>query len=304
MNLFRLCKQCVGVRVKLWPSFSLIPIVVSCFVLRNTISPFDSFLPKRMATFASAASKTLPSNPSNGDADLGHCDEVTYVDADLAKAIDDRLMSQPGYSIDQLMELAGYSVACAAHDMLHSKPSSNTGTVYILCGPGNNGGDGLVAARHLKHFGFNPIVVYPKQSSGAIFTNLVHQLDGLRIPVVKTLPDLQDASLIIDGLFGFSFKGPSREPFTFMIASMQSLQESISILSIDVPSGWDVNLGDVHGTGFEPSATISLTLPKKCMKSYRGIHYVGGRFMPPFLAEELQLRMPNYGDSVTQVPVP
>jgi NAD(P)H-hydrate epimerase len=84
---------------------------------------------------------------------------------------------------------------------------------------------------------------------------------------------------------------------------MQTLQETIPILSIDVPSGWDVNLGDVHGTGFVPSATISLTLPKKCMKLYHGIHYVGGRFMPPFLAEELQLRMPNYGDSVTQVPL-
>lgn len=261
-----------------------------------------------MATFASAATYTVPLSPSDGVeatyADLDNADEVTYVDADLAKAIDDRLMSQPGYSIDQLMELAGYSVACAAHDMLYSKSSPNkSGVVYILCGPGNNGGDGLVAARHLKHFGFNPIVVYPKQSSGTIFTNLVHQLDGLRIPIVQTLPDLQCASLIIDGLFGFSFKGPSREPFTSMITSMQTLQETIPILSIDVPSGWDVNLGDVHGTGFVPSATISLTLPKKCMKSYHGIHYVGGRFMPPFLAEELQLRMPNYGDSVTQVPL-
>lgn len=247
-----------------------------------------------MATIASATSTSLPTHSNS-------VDDVSFVDAELAKAIDDRLMSQPGYSIDQLMELAGYSVACAAHDMLHSNPSAKSGIVYILCGPGNNGGDGLVAARHLKHFGFHPTVVYPKQSSGAIFTNLVYQLEGLRIPIFKSLPDLHDAALVIDGLFGFSFKGPSREPFTSIIATMQTLQQTVPILSIDVPSGWDVDHGDIHGTGFVPSATISLTLPKNCMRTYRGIHYVGGRFMPPLLADELQLRMPNYGDSVTQV---
>jgi NAD(P)H-hydrate epimerase len=64
--------------------------------------------------------------------------------------IDEELMgSQLGFSLDQLMELAGLSVASAV--------SSEYGKcrVLVVAGPGNNGGDGLVAARHLTHFGYD-----------------------------------------------------------------------------------------------------------------------------------------------------
>lgn len=236
---------------------------------------------------------------------------ISYVDALVAKEIDDRLMSRPGYTLDQLMELAGYSVACAAHDLILQRQSTlHSKTILIYCGPGNNGGDGLVAARHLKHFGFHPVVVYPKPSSGQIFANLVAQLQGLDIDVLNAsqLPSQEkvaEAALVIDGLFGFSFKGPSREPFASIIQQFRSLQEiemwRIPVLSIDIPSGWDVDEGDIHGTGFLPEAVISLTLPKRCMRDFQGTHYVGGRFMPPRLARELGLTVPDYGSSVSQV---
>ncbi len=57
------------------------------------------------------------------------------------------------------MELAGLSVAAAIQ---HAYPPHAFANVAILAGPGNNGGDGLVAARHLKHFGYTPTIVYPK----------------------------------------------------------------------------------------------------------------------------------------------
>lgn len=229
--------------------------------------------------------------------------KVSFINADLAKIIDDRLMSRPGYTIDQLMELAGYSVACAGHDILKMSRSESK-NVFIFCGPGNNGGDGLVAARHLKHFGYEPHIVYPKQAKGDIFVNLVHQLHELNIPIFSEFPSqeiLADTILVIDALFGFSFKGPLREPYGSMIQWMQSMQHTLPILSVDVPSGWDVDHGDVFSTGFSPSATISLTLPKNCMSTYCGTHYVGGRFMPPSLASEFNLIMPNYGVGVSQV---
>jgi len=68
-------------------------------------------------------------------------------------------MSSPGFSVDQLMELAGLSVSQAVDNFLQQ--STRSASVLILCGPGNNGGDGLVAARHLFHFGYRPVVVYP-----------------------------------------------------------------------------------------------------------------------------------------------
>lgn len=64
--------------------------------------------------------------------------------------VDEQLMGPLGFSVDQLMELAGLSVACAV--AAESTPSAR---VLLLAGPGNNGGDGLVAARHLHHFGYS-----------------------------------------------------------------------------------------------------------------------------------------------------
>lgn len=66
---------------------------------------------------------------------------------------------------------------------LHQKEIAGSKLEYLtricITGPGNNGGDGLVAARHLKHFGYTPIVLYPKRSKGVIFENLVRQCQDL-----------------------------------------------------------------------------------------------------------------------------
>ena len=73
----------------------------------------------------------------------GEATPLTHLNAAQVQALDE-LMGERGFSIDCLMELAGLSVACAVQKEY----------VLIICGPGNNGGDGLVAARHLAHFGF------------------------------------------------------------------------------------------------------------------------------------------------------
>jgi len=69
-----------------------------------------------------------------------------------AQRLDEQLMTTPGFSVDQLMELAGLSIA---ESLWHSCPPESYKRVLVVCGPGNNGGDGLVAARHLFHFGYN-----------------------------------------------------------------------------------------------------------------------------------------------------
>lgn len=81
---------------------------------------------------------------------------------DEAVALDQDLMGPLGFSVDQLMELAGLSVACAV-----SAERTAPAKVLVLAGPGNNGGDGLVAARHLHHFGYQVEV-----SSGMLLTVL------------------------------------------------------------------------------------------------------------------------------------
>jgi hypothetical protein len=67
-----------------------------------------------------------------------------FIDASIAKAIDDDLMSTEGFSLDQLMELAGLSVATAADHFLKKIGNCTKNKILVIIGPGNNGGDGLV----------------------------------------------------------------------------------------------------------------------------------------------------------------
>ena len=73
---------------------------------------------------------------------------------------------------------------------------------------------------------------------------------------------------------------------------------SVPVISVDIPSGWDVESGppnDGETPSLNPDMLISLTAPKKCAKFFKGNHhYLGGRFVPPQVAEKYQLDLPKY----------
>jgi len=76
---------------------------------------------------------------------------------------------------------------------------------------------------------------------------------------------------------------------------MARLCAAMPVVSIDVPSGWDVENGDVLNIGLNPSLLVSLTAPKMCSTHFRGqFHIVGGRFVPPAIAEKYNLKLPSY----------
>jgi NAD(P)H-hydrate epimerase len=93
---------------------------------------------------------------------------LRYIDAQTAAKIDQVLMSEEsgGFSIDQLMELAGLACAQCVYTCY---PPQAFGTVLVAAGPGNQGGDGLVAARHLHHFGYRVLLWYPKEGKTDLF---------------------------------------------------------------------------------------------------------------------------------------
>ena len=73
------------------------------------------------------------------------------------------------------------------------------------------------------------------------------------------------------------------------------LHNSKPIISIDIPSGWDVEKGNVTGQGLEPAMLISLTYPKLCASTFTGAHhFLGGRFIPPDVAKKYDLDIPDY----------
>ena len=220
-------------------------------------------------------------------------DGVSFVSAAQAKEIDEKLMGPEfGFSIDQLMELAGLSVASATCEVY---PPRSHRRVLVLAGPGNNGGDGLVAARHLLQFGYSPTVVYPKRPSKPLFVNLATQMEMNGIPLLDALPSPLNADVVLDAIFGFSFKGAVRAPFDAILPALRD--SGVPLVSVDVPSGWDVEAGPGDDEGaLQPDVLVSLTMPKKCAAHFRGAggHYLGGRFVPPALAKKYGFVQPPF----------
>ncbi|KAG5933526.1 hypothetical protein E4U59_006840 [Claviceps monticola] len=213
--------------------------------------------------------------------------------AKAAAALDQELMSTYAFSIDQLMELAGLSVSQAVSRV---QPLNKGRRILVACGPGNNGGDGLVAARHLFHYGYKPTVFYPKKSKNDLYQRLTKQLEQLEVPFVDDFESaLKSTDHVVDAIFGFSFSGEVREPFPGVIHSLETTK--LSVTSVDAPSSWNIEDGPPKsglGSSFMPAALVSLTAPKPLVKYFKGRHFIGGRFLSPSMARKYDLDVPEY----------
>ena len=230
-----------------------------------------------------------------------------YLSQEEARNLDNELFHDYQFSIDQLMEVAGLCVAQAIAQCypLTTSVSSEVGVlsskVLVVCGPGNNGGDGLVAARHLLFMGYTSVIYYPKRTAKDIYRILVAQCEKLGISFLAELPSASEIDLeyrvVVDAIFGFSFKGSARAPFDSVLLTLLSLAKA-AVTSVDVPSGWDVEKGDIDNKGLKPDLLISLTAPKECSRQFSGRHhYLGLRMVPPALAAKYSLDLPEYPGS-------
>ncbi len=146
-----------------------------------------------------------------------------------------------------LMERAGLGVALAAVEM-----GARYGTaVRVLAGPGNNGGDGYVAARHLARRGVDVTVHglgYPRGESAARLAARAAVEAGVR---TTKLGPPQPADLLIDAVFGAGFRGELPE------AVAAWTREDTPVLAVDVPSGLDAATGEVRGASFTAARTVT-----------------------------------------------
>ena len=147
-----------------------------------------------------------------------------------------------------LMERAGLAVALAAVRM-----GARYGTrVIVLAGTGNNGGDGYVAARHLKERGVDVVVrclAYPKGSDSAR-RSMAFAAAKAGVPIAP-IGYPEPADLIIDALFGVGFHGSLPD------SALAWLAHPAPVLAVDVPSGLDATAGTVDGSAFRATTTVS-----------------------------------------------
>jgi len=171
-----------------------------------------------------------------------------------------------------LMENAG---AAAAHYVVIRYGTAAAGRAVILCGKGNNGGDGFVAARRLKEkvSGSNPIVLLfsaPTAVKGDAAVNLekLQKAGGtLRVvPDVKTWQGERDlvaaAPLVIDALLGTGLTGPVEGLLRAVIDDVNTLCRRSRIFSLDIPSGMSSDSGESPGPSIHAGATLAYAAPK------------------------------------------
>lgn len=230
---------------------------------------------------------------------------LRYLTQKEAAALDEELFNEYKFSVDQLMELAGLSVAVAVARVY---PPNMYKSALIICGPGNNGGDGLVAARHMTLFGYNVSIYYPKRTPKPLYENLLEQCKRFNVCIIDTLPPQKELSnkynVLVDALFGFSFKPPVRDELKPALNAL--IETEVPVCSVDIPSGWHVEKGPSAEIALKPALLISLSAPKLCARPEilkDAKHYLGGRFLPPEIISKYNLTLPQYPaeDQVVQL---
>jgi len=159
-------------------------------------------------------------------------------DAEGIRAVDRWAIEEQGIPSGELMEAAGTALAEAVAGL------APQGAVRIVCGKGNNGGDGEVAARHLRQMGF--------------------EVETANLWSDEPPPDLDrwlaGAGTVVDAIFGTGFSGAPREP---AVAAIDAINRcGAPVVACDIASGVDASSGEIAGAAVEADLTVSFHAAK------------------------------------------
>ncbi|MDB5319974.1 MAG: nnr 1 [Phycisphaerales bacterium] len=192
------------------------------------------------------------------------------------REVDRRAIENYGIPGIVLMENAARGAAEVAWEMLDRRPQN----VTIICGGGNNGGDGLAIARHLHNHGANVqvlLAIDPEKYIGdaAINWRIVQSM-GLDVAGSEDAAELVSplaASMIIDALFGTGLTQPPRADAQALIQRMNA--STLPILSIDLPSGLDCDTGEPLDACVRATQTVTFVAEKAGFANPESRHFTG-----------------------------
>ncbi|MFH1402882.1 MAG: NAD(P)H-hydrate dehydratase [Candidatus Altiarchaeota archaeon] len=163
-----------------------------------------------------------------------------------------------GVSTEELMENAGRAVAGECSGFMR---------IAVFCGPGNNGGDGLVAARLLSEKGVRVVVYYVEGRKTVLneknLDRIPKEVEVIRIRSGEDIGELKGFDLIIDALTGTGFKGELREPMRGIIERIN--EEDVEKLSVDAPSAGKVEADAVvsfHEAKVPGAVVVDIGVPE------------------------------------------
>lgn len=201
---------------------------------------------------------------------------MQYLTSEKAKELD--ALARKRYSMPTLllMENAGGAVAEHALNIMGIKPKA-----AVICGRGNNGGDGFVCARHLLAKGKKVdvfLVCSPLDVKAEAAVNLSILMRLGKKPVhlgLQNIPglDLTKYDLIVDAIFGTGFKGVLAPDVKSVIGGINAANKAV--LSVDIPSGLDANSGTVSDICVKASRTVTFIAAKRGLIAGDGPKYCG-----------------------------
>ncbi len=178
-------------------------------------------------------------------------------DASTMRAADAWAIDDQGVPSLELMEAAGLAVAEATERV------AGKGPIRIVCGKGNNGGDGIVAARRLTEFGHDAevLLLWAADELSADATTNLERFDGSVRELEGDPSDaLSGSGAVIDAIFGTGFSGAPRAPVDAVIDAINDC--GAPVVAADVASGVDASTGEAEGVAVEASVTVSFHAAK------------------------------------------
>jgi hydroxyethylthiazole kinase-like uncharacterized protein yjeF len=179
-------------------------------------------------------------------------------DAQGMRAADSWAIDEQDIPSVELMETAGGAVAEAVRDV------ASDGPVRVVCGKGNNAGDGLVAARHLAGTGYEVevLLLWPAGGLSPDASANLERFDGTvrEVSADDLLGALAGSGAVIDAIFGTGFEGAPRAPADVAIEAINA--GDIPVVAADIASGVDASSGEAEGTAVDADVTVSFHAAK------------------------------------------
>ncbi len=207
----------------------------------------------------------------------------------------DRRAQALGVTGARLMEHAGTAVAAVARAVAEAAGRPAAGPVVILCGPGNNGGDGLVAARRLAGAGSNVVAVLVGTAARPTTPDANRNWDRLaaerrvtrlHVPNARDLAilgaEIDRASVVVDALLGTGARGALRDPIRSAVELVgRARAAGVPVVAVDTPTSVDLSSGDPSDPVVQADVTVTFHRPKTGLRTRRGVAYAGKVLVAP-----------------------
>lgn len=178
-----------------------------------------------------------------------------------------------------LMENAGRAVAEEVQKILKGRKKAK---VCVVCGLGNNAGDGFAAARHLMNAGIAVKIFLigrgrDLKHDAAVNYGILKKLKYplIEVGTVQALPlcDIAGADVVVDAIFGVGLNRGIREPFKSIIEALN--RRARRVIAVDIPSGLDGTSGRIYGVCIQAARTVTFSFAKQGFFKGEGPKYAG-----------------------------